>query len=901
MVGRHNSNRRNFLKWMATTGVAATGFSAPVGGTSGGDPSTRGTIPHVIPTPQRIQKQEKSFPITPVVTLVTSSSVDPAVLQEVKTVLRAAGVREIRKSEESGQPRGPLAVYIGKPTKTRVGEALDQMNVTFPDDLPNEGYVLATGHAPDGKRVVLAGADSTGTFHAAQTLRQLVIEHPGRKRLPGVTITDYPEMPIRGTIEGFYGPPWSHEDRLRQLEFYGDVKNNTYVYAPKDDPYHREKWREPYPSDELEKLGKLVDRARQNHVDFTFALSPGQSICYTSESDFQALIDKFESMYDIGVRSFYIAFDDIDYTDWVCTQDPERFGTGGAGAGKAQAYLLNRVQRQFVEAHEDVERLWTVPTEYYNVAESPYKEALRENLDPEVIVQWTGIGVIADEITQEQTEAAHTVFGHDIAVWDNYPVNDYIRERLFLGPLTGREPGLDKHGLIGLTSNPLNEAEASKIALATAADYTWNSDEYDPKQSWELSLKRFGDDAYETLHTFAENTRSTPLKGSLSESPELLRLIDEFWQAYETGNLDPEAQSLAGEFATIEQAPDRLRAELENQAFLEEVQPWLKEAELTGIAGQSAVTMLASQQAGNGEEAWRTRQSLRDVLKQRDDNPKTYAPGVADPFFRDTLAANNRWLGATDDISPTTTLGTYADYVPAHMVDSDLDTFYWSNEAPNPGDFVGVDLNEVHNITEIDIMMAKPTSPNDYIHEGVLEVSTDGKTWTSLGEFSDQSEISVTAPNGTKARYIRLRVTSPHDFWLVVREFSVAIPDNVQLRVSGNPPPVEDSSLSYTVDGQPETAYEAARAPQPGEVLEIAISSLQSLDQLIVLQDSDKAATGKLQVRTDDGWTTIGSLDEGYTEIDTGGVETDTVRLAWAEDSPTPVIHEIIPGFDEEP
>lgn len=69
------------------------------------------------------------------------------------------------------------------------------MNVTFPDDLPNEGYVLATGHAPGGKRVVLAGTDSTGTFHAAQTLRQLMIEHPGRKRLPGVTITDYPEMP----------------------------------------------------------------------------------------------------------------------------------------------------------------------------------------------------------------------------------------------------------------------------------------------------------------------------------------------------------------------------------------------------------------------------------------------------------------------------------------------------------------------------------------------------------------------------------------------------------------------------------------------------------------------------------------------------------------------------------
>ena len=30
----------------------------------------------------------------------------------------------------------------------------------------------------------------------------------------------------------------SHEARLSQLRFYGQNKMNTYIYGPKDDPYH---------------------------------------------------------------------------------------------------------------------------------------------------------------------------------------------------------------------------------------------------------------------------------------------------------------------------------------------------------------------------------------------------------------------------------------------------------------------------------------------------------------------------------------------------------------------------------------------------------------------------------------------------------------------------------------
>jgi len=70
-----------------------------------------------------------------------------------------------------------------------------------------------------------------------------------------------PPFAVSGVIEGFYGPPWSHQDRLDILRFMGRVGLNVYVYAPKDDPYHRTRWREAYPEDARRRLGELVATA----------------------------------------------------------------------------------------------------------------------------------------------------------------------------------------------------------------------------------------------------------------------------------------------------------------------------------------------------------------------------------------------------------------------------------------------------------------------------------------------------------------------------------------------------------------------------------------------------------------------------------------------------------------
>src|SRR5262245_22210526 len=62
----------------------------------------------------------------------------------------------------------------------------------------------------------------------------------------------------RGIVEGFFGPLWSMAHRKAMFKF-GAVRGmNTYLYAPKDDPYHRERWTEPYPRNQWRALLQLI-------------------------------------------------------------------------------------------------------------------------------------------------------------------------------------------------------------------------------------------------------------------------------------------------------------------------------------------------------------------------------------------------------------------------------------------------------------------------------------------------------------------------------------------------------------------------------------------------------------------------------------------------------------------
>ena len=86
----------------------------------------------------------------------------------------------------------------------------------------------------------------------------------------------------------------------------GQSKMNTYIYSPKDDPYARERWREPYPDDGLAELRALLSDAGRNHIAVSYALSPGLSICYSADADLDSAVRKLRPRDDLGIRSFVV-------------------------------------------------------------------------------------------------------------------------------------------------------------------------------------------------------------------------------------------------------------------------------------------------------------------------------------------------------------------------------------------------------------------------------------------------------------------------------------------------------------------------------------------------------------------------------------------------------------------
>ncbi len=289
-------------------------------------------------------------------------------------------------------------------------------------------------------------------------------------------------------------------------------------------------------------------------------------------------------------------------------------------------------------------------------------------------------------------------------------------------------------------------------------------------------MRYLGGRAAAALKTFAENNYSSILNAA--ESPVLTPLISAFWKAYDSaGGLSGAAGALSAYFDDMAAAPGELTAGMGDSAFLTEAQPWIDKLGRYGQAGRVAVEMLAAQRAGDGQAAWKGRLALESLHAALTAIPQVVAPGVMDPFLAEAIAASNRWLGVSGGIIPLTSMDTYQANVPARMVDGDPNTYYWSNAAPGPGDYVGVDLGAARPITTIDITMSKATSPNDYIHQGVLEYSADGSTWTTLSTVAEQPHVSAAVPSGTKARYVRLRATASQAYWVVADEFTVTTTD----------------------------------------------------------------------------------------------------------------------------
>ena len=681
----------------------------------------------VQPIPQQVSKQDGQICLSETYRLSGESEATPYAVQELKKILGG------KQPGDTG-----LRIYIG--------EKGDKAIRKFARQIPNqkEGYYLSINQ----KEIILAGNDERGTYYALQTLRQLLKDN----RLPEVEIKDYPSVRYRGVVEGFYGTPWSHAARLRQLQFYGENKMNTYIYGPKDDPYHScPNWRLPYPEKEAGQLQELVKVAHENEVDFVWAIHPGQDIQW-NQKDRELLLAKFEKMYQLGVRSFAVFFDDIS----------------GEGTNPVkQAELLNYIDEHFVKAKPDVTPLIMCPTEYNKSWSDPakgYLTTLGDKLNPSVQIMWTGDRVISD-ITKDGIEWINERIKRPAYIWWNFPVSDYVRDHLLMGPVYGNDTRIADQ-MSGFVTNPMEHAEASKIAIYSVAAYAWNPAEYDSEKAWKDAIMNILPEAATELEFFAAHNSDLGPNGHKyrrEESVSLQPAARRFTESYVKNQTYSEKDfSLLQEtFNQMGESSDILIAHADKHPIVTEIMPWLHQFKLLGETGNEVLAMVKAYENNDPSlfiRKYKHVKALQQQMFQIDQtyNQNPYQPGVKTagkvikPLIDQTFTTVTRHYNQKHH----TQLNAETDYMP-HTLVSDisqiknlplqvktnriqispaLEVIKW----PGKGSFT-VELDRVYPGKSIDIDFGKPETAA----WGKLEISDNGTDWIQVNFKQEKNRLTV--------------------------------------------------------------------------------------------------------------------------------------------------------------
>lgn len=443
--------------------------------------------------------------------------------------------------------------------------------ITYSQSGDPESFTIDATRTDKSVTATITAGDESGLRYALNALRHWYTESTEAK----LAKSDRPAFGIRGVIEGFYGIPWTHSQRLRGVANLADFNMNTFMIAPKDSPWQRFKWREPFNGDFLKQSAELVEAGRDHGLSVAICVSPGLSVQYSSEADREALMVRYRQLQAIGVRHFGLLFDDIPW-ELSSAEDEAKYAT----TALAQADFSNAIYAALKEL--DSNAILTVcPMHYCGRGTEPYLHDMGRALNPEINLFWTGRSICSEYLEIFDAKIFEETTKRPPLYWDNFPVNDgSMRHSIFIGPVQQREAGLEAHSA-GLLSNPMTQFEISQLPIGTVGEYLWNSRTYDPYAAWERSLSALvphegdrkalrglfrctmgtvtgGDPAPDLRPVFATGTTARR-EGRLKDSATIFRTAGE--------------QMLADHQTLI--SPSFSRPEV-----IEEIKPWISKFEL---------------------------------------------------------------------------------------------------------------------------------------------------------------------------------------------------------------------------------------------------------------------------------------------------------------------------------
>lgn len=257
--------------------------------------------------------QDGSYILKKNVNVIYDEDIDDATKARLK---ETAELKGLNVTESDAEKSGATNIYVG--VYGSDGTVDDQIVDGYHVDTSlfdhTDSYFLKS----DNNTIAVLGKDTDASFYGLTTLYHVLAQTESLS-IRNFTIEDYADVVSRGFIEGYYGNPWSTEDRVNLMTWGGYYKLNAYFYAPKDDPKHRTKWNELYTDEELEsKIRPLAEAGNASKCRFVYALHPfpsGNNFRFDTDAhyneDLAKLKAKFKQVIDAGVRQIAILADDF--------------------------------------------------------------------------------------------------------------------------------------------------------------------------------------------------------------------------------------------------------------------------------------------------------------------------------------------------------------------------------------------------------------------------------------------------------------------------------------------------------------------------------------------------------------------------------------------------------------
>ena len=795
----------------------------------------------IYPQPQSLTvDSDEGMKLKGNVDIVIHGDIGKATLPKLEELLKNEGLTyELKDSIGSN-----AAIVIGVACENEECE-ICQMFAENEALKKDQGYVLKSSNdILENGLITIVGKDQDGAYYGVMSLLQMFKQKTSDGRIGEVTISDYPDVLFRGYVEGFYGVPWSFEDRADLFRTTSLYKMTTYIYAPKDDPYHRGSWRSLYPADKAKEIQDLAAIASENNMEFCWSIHPGADYNYANDDDYNQLLAKLEQVYSLGVRQFGIFYDDLDY---------------GVADGLKHAEVINRAYDDLMGKYGDIKPFITVLTRYTNswgASMETYFKPFMQNIYEDTIVLWTGNSTMS-AITKDYYEWPQTQTGidRDLGVWWNYPVNDYCRGHLLMGRLDCLDNDVDN--IASFFLNPMSESDASKVAIYSGADYSWNISDFDSDRSWKRAIKELVPEANDAFERFADNISYLDQGNGFffDESVYLKDDLADFENALANGNIADKIPKMIDLFTQIRDDAKALK-NINNKELLEEILPHLNAYEYLGEAGIAAMEGIQDALEGKIEESLEKIGALEKALMDCRDckivlngnNQAFVGSNRIVPFLNNmsqkimTILNNNIKDNKVDKMLTNMDIDTKeVQYNKGIYSLKDI------NALMKKGDYITIALSKVMNIYEVSVQGTP-------LKNLKIQYSLNGIEWKEL----KTNDIVMGA-------YVR--VVATNDDTTVNSIDITQAKEKSFVRVETNMATYQDYTYDKAIDGNFDTLFWSSEGSRDGSYIGLDLGSPAELGKITLYSSTNKLNTidafegTQLEVSVDGfSWKKVGDV-----------------------------------------